>query len=37
VCAGVGFAYRTDQAAFIAWLEATIGATEFAKIQFVSP
>lgn len=37
VCEGVGFGYRTDQAAFIAWLQATIGAAEFAKIQFVSP
>jgi hypothetical protein len=37
VCAGVGFDYRTDQAAFISWLRSTIGATEFAKIKFVSP
>jgi len=37
VCAGTGFDYRTDQAAFISWLRTTIGATEFAKIQFVSP
>jgi len=37
VCAGVGFDYRTDQTAFIAWLKSTIGAAEFAKIQFVSP
>ena len=24
-------------AAFISWLRSTIGATEFAKIKFVSP
>jgi hypothetical protein len=37
VCEGVGFDYRTDQAAFISWLQATVGPTEFAKIHFASP
>jgi hypothetical protein len=37
VCEGVGFDYRTDQAAFISWLQTTVGPTEFAKIHFDSP
>lgn len=34
VCAGVDFAYRTDQTAVIEWILATIPASEVDKIQF---
>ena len=36
-CAGVDFAYRTDQDDVIAWILATVGPIEAAKIQFASP
>lgn len=34
-CRGVDFAYRTDQAAVIAWIRNIVGEEEFAKIQRV--
>lgn len=35
-CRGVDFAYRTDQTAVLNWIRETIGATEYAKITFVT-
>ncbi len=35
-CAGVDFAFRTDQAAVIAWILAKVPATEADDIQFVT-
>jgi hypothetical protein len=35
VCAGVDFAYRTDQADVIAWILATVPKREAALIQIV--
>lgn len=35
-CRGVDFSYRTDTTEVIEWIRTTMGATEFAKIQFTN-
>jgi secreted trypsin-like serine protease len=36
LCRGTDYAYRTDTAAVIAWIRATVGEDEFRKIQFTT-
>lgn len=35
-CRGVDFAYRTDQAAVLAWIRATVGEEAYDQITFVT-